>query len=66
MAQTRFSAGQRLQVARSNTFGAASGFCSVVNPLPREAGPQQYRVRGDNESFDRIIDEARLDAVAYD
>jgi len=66
MAQTRFSAGQRVQVTRAHTFGAASGFCSVLNPLPREAGPQQYRVRGDEESFDRIIDEARLEAVTYD
>ena len=65
MAQTRFSAGQRVQVTRAHTFGAASGFCSVLNPLPREAGPQQYRVRGDNVNFDRVIDEAPLEAVSY-
>jgi hypothetical protein len=66
MAQTRFRAGERVQVSRGNSFGGPAGFCSIVAPLPREAGPQQYRVRGDAENFDRIIDEARLEAVTYD
>jgi hypothetical protein len=67
MAQTKFSVGQRVSVARGSTFGAtAGGFCSVVTPLPRGAGPQQYRVRTEGENFDRIIDEARLEAVSYD
>jgi hypothetical protein len=66
MAQTRFRAGQRVQVTRASSFGGPSGFCAVVSPLPREAGPQQYRVRADGETFDRIIDEARLEAVSYD
>ncbi len=67
MAQTRFRAGQRVQVTRGNSYGGPSGFCSIVTVLPRDdAGPQQYRVHGDGESFDRIIDEARLEAVTYD
>ena len=67
MAATRFRAGQRVQVLRGGgNVGGPSGFCAIVAPLPKEAGPQQYRVRGDGESFDRIIDEARLEAVAYD
>ena len=66
MAQTKFSVGQRVSVSRGNSFGSAGGFCSVVTPLPREAGPQQYRVRAEGENFDRIIDEARLELVQYD
>jgi hypothetical protein len=66
MARTLYSAGQRVRVTRGAGFGGANGFCSVVNPLPREAGPQQYRVRGDEETFDRIVDEARLEAVSYE
>ena len=67
MAQTRFRAGQRVQVLRGGgNLGGPSGFCAIVNALPREAGKQQYRVRADGESFDRIVDEARLEAVAYD
>lgn len=66
MAQTRFRAGQRVQVLRGGAVGGPSGFCAIVTPLPRDAGPQQYRVRSDGESFDRIIDEVRLEAVSYD
>lgn len=66
MAQTKFSAGARLRVVRSAGFGSATGVVSVVTVLPRDAGPQQYRVRADGESFERVIDEARLEAVSHD
>ncbi len=66
MSQTRFRAGQRVQVTRANGYGGPTGICSIVTVLPRDAGPQQYRVHGDGESFDRIIDETRLEAVSYD
>jgi hypothetical protein len=36
----------------------------VVSALPKETGPQQYRVRSDGETHDRIVDEVRLEAVA--
>ncbi|MFZ2029050.1 MAG: hypothetical protein WAU68_01970 [Vitreimonas sp.] len=65
MTQTRFRAGDRVQVTRAS-FGSPSGFCSILSALPRESGPQQYRVRSDNEGFDRIVDEARLEAMSYD
>ena len=66
MAQTQFRAGQRVQVLRGGAVGGPSGFCAIVAPLPKDAGPQQYRVRTDGESFDRIIDETQLVAVNYD
>lgn len=66
MAQTKFSAGARLRVLRGAGFGSAAGVVSVVTVLPREAGPQQYRVRVDGESFERVIEEARLEAVSHD
>jgi hypothetical protein len=65
MAQTKFSAGARLRVTRGGV-GAPAGTVSVVSALPREAGPQQYRVRADGETFERVIEEGRLEAVAYD
>lgn len=65
MAQTKFSAGARARVTRA-AFGSASGAVSVVSVLPKEAGPQQYRVRADGETFERVIEEARLEAVTYD
>ncbi|MCL4714326.1 MAG: hypothetical protein KJZ75_05425 [Hyphomonadaceae bacterium] len=66
MARTKFSAGQRVSVVRSGAFSAPSGGYRVVSALPRERGPQQYRVRNDGETFDRVLDEARLEAVRYD
>lgn len=63
MAQIKFSAGERVSVARLGA-GGASGIFRIVNALPRERGPQQYRVRSDGETFDRIVDEARLEAAA--
>jgi hypothetical protein len=66
MAQTKFSAGQRASVARGGSFGGPTGFVSIVTALPKNAGPQQYRVRSDGETFERVIDEARLEAVTYD
>lgn len=66
MAQPRFSAGARVSVVRSRTFTAAEGDYRVLQALPMERGPQQYRVRSDKESFDRIVEESRLEAAAVD
>ncbi|WP_395646088.1 hypothetical protein [Terricaulis sp.] len=66
MAQTKFSAGARLRVLRGVAFGSPTGVVSVVTALPRDAGPQQYRVRVDGESFERIVDESKLEAVAHE
>ena len=65
MAQTKFSAGQRASVVRSG-IGGPTGTVSIVTVLPKEAGPQRYRVRSDGETFERVIDETRLEAVTYD
>lgn len=66
MARTKFGEGQRVSILRSGAFAAPSGPCRIVSALPLERGPQQYRVRSEIEGFDRIIDEARLEAVSYD
>jgi hypothetical protein len=65
MAQPKFSAGQRVSVTRANGFATPGGMYRIVRALPLEAGPQQYRVRNDSETFDRIVDEARLEAVRF-
>ena len=64
MAQTKFSAGERVSVMRTTAFSAPGGLYDVVAALPRDAGPQRYRVRNPSENFDRIMDEARLEAAA--
>jgi hypothetical protein len=63
MAQLKYSAGQRVALMRGVGFSVPAGSYRVVGALPREAGPQQYRIRNDNEMFDRIVDEARLEAA---
>ncbi|MFO1018760.1 MAG: hypothetical protein U1E03_14285 [Hyphomonadaceae bacterium] len=65
MAQTKFSAGARLRVTRTGVGMPASNV-SVVRVLPKESGPQQYRVRADGETFERVIEESRLEAVTLD
>lgn len=65
MAQLKYSAGQRVAVLRGAGFAAPPGSYRVVGALPRESGPQQYRIRNDNEMFDRIVDEARLEASVF-
>ena len=64
MAQTKFSAGQRVSATRSSVAGAPSGFFQIISALPRDSGPQQYRVRGESEAFERIVPENRLEAIA--
>ena len=66
MAQTQFRAGQRVQVLRGGAVGGPSGFCAIVAPLPKDAGPQQYRVRIEVDSGVCFSVETRLVAVAYD
>jgi hypothetical protein len=66
MAPTKFSAGARAFVARGGGVGAPSGTVQVLVALPREAGPQRYRVRAEGENFERVIDEARLELIAHE
>lgn len=63
MAQTKFGAGERVAIARSTGFASPAGTYRVVTPLPLSGGPQQYRVRNEGESFDRVIDEVRLQSA---
>jgi hypothetical protein len=66
MAGTKFAAGQRVALVgvRSFSAGAPRGVYRIVTALPKEGGPQQYRVRSDGEMHDRIVEEARLEAVS--
>lgn len=65
MAQLKYGAGQRVSVLRGAGFAVPPGSYRVVGALPRGDGPQQYRIRNDNEMFDRIVDEARLEASVF-
>lgn len=57
----RFAVGQRLSMAPGGReISRGASLCSVVFLLPYEGGALRYRVRSDNESFERIVNEADL------
>lgn len=66
MTKSKFGAGQRVTLVRSDSFAAPAGGYTIVSVLPLDRGPQQYRVKNDRESFERIFDEVRLEAISYD
>lgn len=66
MAQPKFSAGERVSVARGGGVGTPAGQFRVVSALPQGSGPQQYRVRSETEQFDRIVEEPRMQADAHE
>jgi hypothetical protein len=66
MALKKFGVGDSVSIVRSGSFSAPAGVYRIVGVLPRGDGPQQYRVRSASESFDRVIDEVRLEAMRYD
>jgi hypothetical protein len=64
MAEHKFAAGQRVSIVPSFAAGAPKGVYRIVAALPKQWGAQQYRVRAEGETHDRIVDEARLEALA--
>ena len=66
MAQPRFSAGERVSLTQSRLLGAPGGIYRIVRVLPHEAGPQQYRVKNETENFERVVEEARIEAFAHE
>lgn len=40
-----------------------SGACTIMKLLPSERGELKYKVQGDLESYERIVDEGDLDAI---
>ena len=66
MTQPKFGAGQRVTISRAGSLFAPGGAYKVMQSLPLGAGPQQYRVRSDGETFDRVVDESRLEALGVD
>jgi len=57
----RFRVGQRLAMARgSRDIARAASMCQVIAIVPHETGPLLYRVRSDNENYERIVDEVDL------
>jgi hypothetical protein len=58
----RFKSGDRVRVlGHRATLQRADGAYSVLSTLPYEGGTLQYRVRSDEERYERIVAEADLE-----
>lgn len=62
MALPKFCAGQRVAVKNMGRITAPPGIYSVIGAMPNGGGPIQYRVKSDDEKFERIVHESRLEA----
>jgi hypothetical protein len=65
MADVKFAAGQHVSLVgvRSFSVSAPRGVFRIVSALPKDSGPQQYRVRSDGEAHDRVVEESALEAT---
>ncbi len=63
----RYAVGQRLAMAPGGReFARGAATCTIVARLPHEGGPLRYRVRSDNENYERIVDENDLSDLPSD
>ena len=63
MANLRFAVGQSVSVAYSKHTRRAEGAYRIIGAMPNSGGATQYRVKGDLEKFERIVDELHLAAA---
>jgi hypothetical protein len=63
MSALRFAIGQSVSVAYSKRYPRPAGLYQVVGFMPRAGGATQYRIKGELEKFERIIDEMYLAAA---
>ena len=66
MAQPKFCAGQRVSLSATVRQSAPSGVYRIVRPMPAGPGPMQYRVKGEAEAFERIVEEGHLQSLLSD
>ena len=57
-----FNTGQSVSFTQTRLF-LAPGAYRVVSALPATDGRVQYRVKSNDEAFDRIVDESNLEAL---
>ncbi len=59
----RFSVGQNVRLVQSVLHRGKSIACEIVQIMPYDGACFQYRVRGEDEQFDRIAKEHELAEV---
>jgi hypothetical protein len=63
MTKPLFAVGQSVSVAYSKHYRHAEGAYRVIGAMPNSGGARQYRIKGDLEKFERIVDEIHLAAA---
>jgi len=59
-----FHVGDAVHVRRSYQYAAAAGVYHVTATLPPFDGQFQYRIRNDDERYERVVTQDRLEPIA--
>lgn len=62
MSQPQFAIGQSVTVAYSKHHRDVQGVYRIIGTLPNGDGPVRYRIKGDADKHERVIDEMHLAA----
>jgi hypothetical protein len=63
MKKPNFAVGQTVSLAPSKRYAPPTGNYTIVAALPNSGGPIQYRIKGELEKFERVIEEIHLGLV---
>jgi hypothetical protein len=58
----RFVAGQSVSVTPSKRYRPTKGAYRVISAMPRSGAVIQYRIKGELENYERVVDEMHLAA----
>lgn len=62
MSAPNFTTGQKVSLAASKQHPAPQNPYTIMSAMPDNRGGFQYRIKGDLEKFERVIDERFLAA----
>lgn len=62
MSQPQFAIGQNVTVAYSKHHRDVQGIYRIIGTLPNGDGPVRYRIKGETDKHERVIDEMHLTA----
>lgn len=63
MSNPRFTIGQNVAVAPSKQYRPPKGQYRIIGAMPDAGGRFRYRIKGELESYERVIDEIHLSAL---
>jgi hypothetical protein len=60
---SKFLSGQNVRLCRSLFHGWADGEYKIIRSLPENRGEQQYRVKSEQESHERVVNESDMETA---